>query len=68
MPVEKIISRYERSLRNLPQLVRIPDHTRVIDNSGEEPCLICEVVNMNLTIWESEQWSKAGILRLFSGK
>ena len=68
VPVEKIISRYERSLRNLPQLVRIADHTRVIDNSGEEPHLICEVVDMNLTIWECKQWSKAAILRLFSGK
>lgn len=66
VPVEKIISRYERSLRNLQQLVRIADHTRVIDNSGEEPHLICEVVNMNLTIWESEQWSKTAILRLFA--
>ena len=64
VPVEKIISRYERSLRNLSQLVRIADHTRIIDNSGEKPHLICEVVNMNLTIWESENWSKEAVLRL----
>ena len=68
VPVEKTISRYERSLRNLPQLVRIADHTRVIDNSGEGPRLICEVVKMNLTIRESEQWSKADAMRMFSGK
>ena len=61
---EKIISRYERSLRNLSKLVRIADHTRVLDNSGKEPHMICEIVNMNLTIWENEQWSKASILKL----
>ena len=56
VPEEKIISRYKRSLRNLPKLVRIADHTRVIDNSGEEPHMICEIINMNLTIWESDRW------------
>ena len=64
VPVDKIISRYERSLRNLSRLVRIADHTRVIDNSGERPRLICEVVDMTLTIWENEYWSKAAILKL----
>ena len=67
VPTEKIISRYERSLRNLCQLSRIADHTRVINNSGREPHLICEVVNHHLTIWETEQWSKSAILGLFSG-
>ena len=67
VPVEKIIGRYARSLRNLSQLVRIADHTRVIDNSGDKPHLICEVINQRLTIWETEEWSKAAILRLFTG-
>lgn len=66
VPAEKIVSRYERSLRNLSQLVRIADRTRVIDNSGSEPHLICEVVNQHLTIWETRHWSKSAILRLFS--
>ncbi|MDO4805045.1 MAG: zeta toxin family protein [Lachnospiraceae bacterium] len=68
VPVEKIISRYEKSLRNLSQLVRIADHSRVIDNSGDKPHLICEVVDQNLTIWENGEWSKAAILRLFVRK
>ena len=67
VPVEKIIGCFERSLRNLSQLVRIADHTRVIDNSGDKPHLICEVVNQHLTVWETEEWSKAAILRLFIG-
>ena len=64
VPEEKIISRYERSLRNLSQLVRIADHTRVIDNSGKEPCQICEIMNQHVTIWETEDWSKSAILKL----
>ena len=66
VPAERIISRYERSLRNLSQLVRIADHTRVIDNSGDEPHLICEVCNEHITIWETEQWDKKAILQLLS--
>ena len=66
VPEEKIISRYERSLRNLSQLVRIADHTRIIDNSGNEPNLICEVVNQQLTIWDNARWSKKAILKLLS--
>ena len=66
VPEEKIISRYERSLRNLSRLVRIADHTRVIDNSGDKPHLICEVLKQQITIWETPQWSKKSILRLLS--
>ena len=66
VPEEKIISRYEKSLRNLSRLVRIADHTRVIDNSGDKPHLICEVLEQQITIWETPQWSKKAILRLLS--
>lgn len=68
VPEEKIFIRYEKSLQNLSQLVRIADHTRVIDNSGDKPHLICEVLNQNLTIWETVQWSKGAILRLLIDK
>lgn len=66
VPEEKIISRYKRSLQNLSRLVRIADHTRVIDNSGDEPHLICEVLDQQVTIWETSQWNKQAILRLIS--
>ena len=68
VPEEKIISRYKRSFRNLSQLVRIADHTRVIDNSGNEPHLICEIINQHVTIWETEEWSKSAILSLLIQK
>ncbi len=68
VPEDKIISRYKRSLRNISRLIRIADYTRVIDNSGNEPHLICEVLDRQLTIWESPQWSKNAILRLVSNQ
>ena len=43
VPEDKIISRYEKSLANLSRLVRIADHTRIVDNSGDRPVMICEV-------------------------
>jgi len=64
VPEEKIRSRYTRSLKNLAKLVRIADRTRVIDNSGDEPSLICEVVGTSVRIWETEVWPKKAILGL----
>lgn len=68
VPEEKIVSRYEKSLRNISRLIRIADHTRIIDNSGDEPHMICEVINQRITIWETPQWSKKDILRLVSNQ
>lgn len=64
VPEEKIRSRYIRSLKNLSRLVRIADRTRVIDNSGTEPALICEVNGGTVRIWETEHWTKKAILGL----
>ena len=64
VPEEKVISRYEKSLRNVSRLVRIADHTRIIDNTDEIPHLICEVLNQQLTVWETAHWNKEAILRL----
>lgn len=68
VPEDKIISRYERSLRNLSKLIRIADHIRIIDNSDKEPHLICEVLDQRMIIWETERWSRNAILRLASGQ
>ena len=67
VPEDKIRSRYDRSLINLAKLVRIADRTRIIDNSGEEPALICEVNDGSVRIWETEAWSKDAILKLLYG-
>ena len=68
VPEEKILRRYQKSLQNLSQLVRIADHTRIIDNSNDKPHLICEVLNQQVTIWETTRWSKEAILRLLVDK
>lgn len=66
VPPEKIRSRYEKSLQNLSRLVRIADVTRVVDNTGVTPALICEVRNGSARIWENEFWSRADILQLLA--
>ena len=64
VPEDKIKSCYEKSLRNLSPLVRIADRTRVVDNSGAEPRLICEVEGNAVRIWGNDVWTKNAILRL----
>ena len=64
VPEDKINSRYDKSLRNLSPLVRIADTTRVLDNSGAEPRLICEVEGNAVRIWDNDVWTKNAILRL----
>ena len=66
VPAEKVRSRYARSLKNLAKLVRIADMTRVVDNSGTEPNLICEVLGQTVTVWDNESWSKNDILAFLS--
>ena len=66
VPEDKIRSRYHLSLKNLSKLVRIADMTRIIDNSGAEPNLVCEVQNQRVTIWENDRWSKKDILALLA--
>lgn len=66
VPKDKIISRYQKSLKNLSRLVRIADHTRIIDNSGELPALICEVHGSSVTIYDNPCWSKKEILVLLT--
>lgn len=66
VPEDKIRSRYEKSLKNLSPLVRIADVTRIIDNSGREPNLICEVEGQSVRIWDNAAWSKTDILNLLA--
>lgn len=64
VPEDKIRSRYTKSLQNLSPLVRIADKTRVLDNSGAEPRLTCEVEGNAVRIWDNDVWTKSAILRL----
>ena len=66
VPEDKIRSRYAKSLNNLSPLVRVADMTRIIDNSGDEPLLICEVERQTVRIWDNDVWSKTDILNLLA--
>lgn len=66
VPEDKIVSRYYKSLDNLKLLVRIADRTLVIDNSGETPAVICEVVGKSATIRPADDWTEEAILALIA--
>ena len=66
VPDEKIVSRYERSLKNLAPLARIAHLTRIIDNSGDEPNLICEIRGTEASISPNQYWTENEILTLLS--
>ena len=68
VPEEKIKSRYKKSLDNLSELVRISDHTRIVDNSGKIPALICEIESEQAILYETDLWKKKDILRLLARK
>ena len=68
VPTEKIISRYERSLANVSELVRTVDMLRIIDNTSEIPCEICKIVDGMVTIQETEYWTKKRIFQLLFRK
>lgn len=66
VPTEKIIARYHRSLENIAELARIADKTTIVDNSADEPVVICQVVQQSASIFPSELWSKEAILNLLT--
>lgn len=66
VPAEKITSRYKRSLRNIAVLVRIADETRIVDNTGVAPDVICEVLGNSVSVYETEYWKKRDILALLA--
>lgn len=66
VPTEKIIARYHRSLENIAELVRIADKTTIVDNTTDEPVVICQVVQQNASIFPSDLWPQDAILNLLT--
>lgn len=64
VPEAKIRDRYEKSLKNLAKLLQIADETSIIDNSGDQPKVICTVSNGSAIITPSEYWSMQEIVNL----
>ena len=67
VPEDKVISRYKRSLKNIPALTRLADRLIIFDNTGDKPVIMCEVISGIATIAESQHWTKKGIFNLLAG-
>jgi len=67
-PVDKIMSRYEGSLKNIPALIAASDHMRIIDNTGPYPNLIFSSDGQESEIMENNFWSRGEIENLIKMK
>ena len=71
IPAEKVIARYIRALKLLPQIFDICDEIRVIDNSLQEGTgkarVILYVKNGNFILYPNEIWSEDMLQSLISG-
>ena len=63
VPKEKIISRYERALKLLPQLVEVCDILHIYDNTTE-PFRIFKKRKIVFYKWENESWDSYSISKL----
>lgn len=65
---EKIISRYKKSLQNIPIVFELCDIVHVYDNTDDEPFRIIRKHKDELTIYPNEYWSEDDIMSLLWGK
>jgi predicted ABC-type ATPase len=63
VPVAKIRSRYEKSLKNIPKLLALCDECYIIDNT-EEPSVIFALKDTKRTIRGNKYWSRERIRAL----
>ncbi len=63
VPKDKIISRYERSLKILPELIKVSDICNVYDNTFT-PFRIFSKKKGLFRLWENECWNKERIISL----
>ena len=66
VPADKIISRYWKSLNNLPELVRLSDVCHVYDNT-ETPTRIFKKKKYEEIVFPNDLWGASDITRLVSG-
>ena len=60
----KIVSRYEKSLKHIPQLLELCDILHVYDNSGSGPERIIRKHKESLSIFPNMYWNENQILKL----
>lgn len=64
VPPDKIVSRYWKSRKRLPRLLRIADICHVYDNTDEAPVRIVRKHKDSLKIFPNEYWSADELYRL----
>lgn len=64
VPVDKIRSRYTKTLAMLPSLIKICDICNVYDNSLEQPERIFSKKLGTYRLWETATWNKEKIIAL----
>lgn len=67
VPPEKIRSRYEKSLANIPAFLRVCDVCHIYDNT-ESPFRICRKHKESIKLFENEYWSYEQIQDLILSK
>ena len=61
---DKIISRYEKSLDNIPELLEICDIMHIYDNSTKQPIRIVRKHKDDLSIMPNNRWDQNRLLEL----
>lgn len=64
VPVDKIISRYNRSIANISKLAEVADYMSIIDNSDGLPSELCRIRGHEVSVWPNENWTEESILAL----
>lgn len=68
VPTEKILSRYEKSLANVPEYLSLCDVCHIYDNTGDGPFRICRKHKTSIKFFENEYWDYAAIAKLVLGQ
>ena len=67
VPVEKIRSRYKKSLANLSELLKFCDVVNVVDNSTDKAELIISMKDKKIVIHKCKNWEEEKLQRLVEG-
>ena len=72
VPEDKILSRYDRSMRLLPEAVKIADSATIYNNSFDDPIIIAEkTLAAGIVIYPRQppsRWNEGAILKLLGIK
>ena len=60
VPKEKILSRYDKALKLIPELLEVCDVCHIYDNS-DEPTRILKKRKLEYFYWENTFWKKSDI-------